>query len=55
MAMSFSNEQMTRYSRDIILKEIGAKGQKRLMGGRVLIIGAGGWVRPQRFIWPPQE
>ncbi|MDR3354761.1 MAG: HesA/MoeB/ThiF family protein [Synergistaceae bacterium] len=44
--MSFSNEQMTRYSRHIILKEIGVKGQKRLMEGRVLIIGAGGLGSP---------
>jgi molybdopterin/thiamine biosynthesis adenylyltransferase len=44
--MSFSNEQMTRYSRHIILKEIGVKGQKRLMESRVLIIGAGGLGSP---------
>ncbi|MDR1623121.1 MAG: molybdopterin-synthase adenylyltransferase MoeB [Synergistaceae bacterium] len=44
--MSFSNEQMTRYSRHIILKEIGVKGQKRLMEGRVLIVGAGGLGSP---------
>ncbi|MDR1730907.1 MAG: HesA/MoeB/ThiF family protein [Synergistaceae bacterium] len=44
--MAFSNEQMTRYSRHIILQEIGVKGQKRLMEGRVLIIGAGGLGSP---------
>jgi molybdopterin/thiamine biosynthesis adenylyltransferase len=44
--MSFSNEQMTRYSRHIILKEIGVKGQKRLMESRVLIVGAGGLGSP---------
>lgn len=44
--MDFTNEQLSRYSRHIILKEVGAKGQKRLMNGRVLIIGAGGLGAP---------
>jgi molybdopterin/thiamine biosynthesis adenylyltransferase len=44
--MPFSNEQMTRYSRHIILKEIGVKGQKRLLESRVLIVGAGGLGSP---------
>jgi molybdopterin/thiamine biosynthesis adenylyltransferase len=44
--MAFSNEQLERYSRHIILKEIGVKGQKRLSSGRVLIIGAGGLGAP---------
>jgi molybdopterin/thiamine biosynthesis adenylyltransferase len=37
----FSEEQIERYSRHIILKEVGGKGQKRLLDGKVLIIGAG--------------
>ncbi|MEZ4599346.1 MAG: molybdopterin-synthase adenylyltransferase MoeB [Syntrophotaleaceae bacterium] len=37
----FSEEQIERYSRHIILKEVGGKGQKRLLDGRILIIGAG--------------
>ena len=44
--MSFTNEQLERYSRHIILKEIGAKGQKKLLNARVLIIGAGGLGAP---------
>lgn len=44
--MSFSNEQLERYSRHIILKEIGAKGQKKLLNAKVLIIGAGGLGAP---------
>lgn len=44
--MAFSNEQLERYSRHIILKEVGAKGQKKLMNGKVLIIGAGGLGAP---------
>ncbi|AEF81147.1 HesA/MoeB/ThiF family protein [Leadbettera azotonutricia] len=44
--MAFSDEQLERYSRHIILKEVGVKGQKRIMGGKVLIIGAGGLGAP---------
>jgi len=44
--MGFSNDQLERYSRHIILKEIGAKGQKKLLNGKVLIIGTGGLGAP---------
>jgi molybdopterin/thiamine biosynthesis adenylyltransferase len=44
--MAFSNEQLERYSRHIILQEVGAKGQKKLMDAKVLIIGAGGLGSP---------
>jgi len=44
--MSFTNEQLERYSRHIILKEVGAKGQKKLLGAKVLIIGTGGLGAP---------
>jgi molybdopterin-synthase adenylyltransferase len=41
-----TDEQIERYSRHIILKEVGGKGQKKLLNGRVLIIGAGGLGAP---------
>lgn len=44
--MAFTNEQMERYSRHIILKEVGVKGQKKLLASKVLIIGAGGLGAP---------
>lgn len=44
--MAFSDEQLERYSRHIILKEIGVKGQKKLLNAKVLIIGAGGLGAP---------
>lgn len=44
--MGFTNEQLERYSRHIILKEIGVKGQKKLAAAKVLIIGAGGLGAP---------
>ena len=44
--MAFTNDQLERYSRHIILKEAGAKGQKKLLNAKVLIIGAGGLGAP---------
>ena len=44
--MAFSNVQLERYSRHIILKEVGVKGQKKLLNAKVLIIGAGGLGAP---------
>ncbi len=40
--MAFTNEQLERYSRHIILKEVGVEGQKKLMNAKVLIIAAEG-------------
>jgi molybdopterin/thiamine biosynthesis adenylyltransferase len=42
----FSEDQVERYSRHIILKEVGGKGQRKLLDGKVLIIGAGGLGSP---------
>ena len=44
--MKLTNEQLERYSRHIILNEIGGKGQKKLLESKVLIIGAGGLGSP---------
>lgn len=44
--MAMTDEQIERYSRHIILKEVGAKGQKKLLNSKVLIIGAGGLGAP---------
>lgn len=44
--MAFTNEQLERYSRHIILKEVGVKGQKKLLAAKVLIVGAGGLGAP---------
>ena len=32
--MAFTNEQIERYSRHIILKEVGVKGQKKLLNAK---------------------
>ncbi|MDR1164758.1 MAG: sulfur carrier protein ThiS [Deltaproteobacteria bacterium] len=46
---ALSEEELRRYSRNIILKEVGLKGQKRLAAGKVLVIGAGGLGSPALF------
>ena len=38
--MAMTDEQIERYSRHIILKEVGAKGQKKLLKGKVLSSGS---------------
>ncbi len=40
--MSLSDDQLERYARQIVLKEIGGEGQKRLLAAHVLVVGAGG-------------
>ena len=40
--MELSAQQAERYSRHFVLREIGVSGQKRLLGAKVLVIGAGG-------------
>ncbi|MBM3771282.1 MAG: molybdopterin-synthase adenylyltransferase MoeB [Acidimicrobiia bacterium] len=41
-----SNEEIKRYSRHLIMPEVGVDGQRRLKGGSVLCIGAGGLGSP---------
>jgi adenylyltransferase/sulfurtransferase len=38
----FTDEQIERYSRHIILPEVGGVGQRKMLDARVLMIGAGG-------------
>src|SRR5450830_122765 len=40
--MSLTEQQIERYSRHIILPEVGGKGQEQLLAGKVLLVGAGG-------------
>ena len=41
-----NDQQLLRYSRHILLEEIGIEGQERLLGSHVLIIGMGGLGSP---------
>ena len=40
--MSLSDEQLERYARHIVLKEVGGGGQRQLLEARVTVVGAGG-------------
>src|SRR5918996_1584364 len=44
--MNFTDDQITRYSRHILLPEVGGKGQKKIAQARILIVGAGGLGSP---------
>ena len=46
--MDFTDEQVTRYSRHILLPEVGGKGQKKIAKAKILIVGAGGLGSPDR-------
>lgn len=41
-----TEEQIHRYSRHIILQEVGPEGQEKISNGKVLVIGAGGLGSP---------
>ncbi len=38
----FTPDQLTRYSRHLLLKEVGMEGQLQLLKAKVLLVGAGG-------------
>lgn len=44
--MSFSQGEVERYARHLVLREIGGPGQQKLKAARVLIVGAGGLGAP---------
>lgn len=43
---AFSDSEVNRYARHILLREIGGPGQRRLKDARVLVVGAGGLGSP---------
>ena len=44
--MAFTDEEVARYARHLVLREIGGPGQQTLKAARVLIVGAGGLGAP---------
>jgi len=46
MIIDFTEDQLHRYSRHILLKEIGVEGQLKLNNAKVLVVGAGGLGSP---------
>lgn len=47
--MEFTDEQLQRYARHIILPEVGIEGQKKLLQAKVFVVGAGGLGCPVGF------
>src|SRR5271154_5056488 len=43
---TLTDAQLERYARHVILEEVGEEGQARLLGARVLVVGAGGLGSP---------
>jgi sulfur-carrier protein adenylyltransferase/sulfurtransferase len=46
---SFTPAQLDRYSRHILLPEVGEKGQQKLLQSKILFLGAGGLGAPSAF------
>src|SRR5271165_4511534 len=46
LATTLSNDEVLRYSRHLIMPEVGMAGQQKLKAARVLCIGAGGLGSP---------
>jgi molybdopterin/thiamine biosynthesis adenylyltransferase len=44
--MEFTEDQINRYSRHILLQDIGVDGQEKISNGKVLVIGTGGLGSP---------
>jgi len=44
--MNLTDDQLDRYARHIVLREVGGQGQKKLLQSKVLIVGAGGLGSP---------
>ena len=44
--MTFSDDEIERYARHLVLREVGGPGQQKLKAARVLVIGAGGLGAP---------
>jgi len=44
--LDFSEQQINRYARHILLREVGGVGQEKLLNARVLVVGAGGLGSP---------
>ena len=46
MNLDFTEEQIQRYARHILLPQVGGQGQEKLLNAKVLVVGAGGLGSP---------
>jgi len=46
MSLDFTEDQIQRYARHILLPQVGGQGQEKLLNAKVLVIGAGGLGSP---------
>src|SRR5437763_2417318 len=44
--MAFTDVEIERYARHLVLREVGGPGQQKLKGASVLVVGAGGLGSP---------
>lgn len=44
--IDFTEDQLERYSRHILLQNVGVEGQEKILNGKVMVIGAGGLGAP---------
>jgi adenylyltransferase/sulfurtransferase len=44
--MALSTDEIERYKRHLVLREVGGQGQQKLKAARVLVVGAGGLGSP---------
>ena len=51
----FSDEELDRYQRHIVLKEVGGEGQRKFKAATVAVVGAGGLGSHVCNIWRPPE
>ena len=42
MNKTINNDEIERYSRQIVLKDVGIVGQKKILNSKILVVGAGG-------------
>ena len=42
MKSSLNKSEIERFSRQLVLKNVGAKGQKKILSSKILVVGVGG-------------
>ena len=53
--MALTPEEIERYKRHLVLRDVGGQGQQKIKPPRVLVIGAGGLGSPVLMYWRRQR